>query len=198
MGPAERAAVDGAVGIDAMWKRRLAKLLAETPIASSLSEAVRPLVYLLEGVDADDLEAVIDEKRTEWRSLLYTEDGGFRLPLDYRLDFAVAIHLYTLADPPVFGVVNKAMFNPTRRTPTSAGISPELLACMPYSKFLDAALDALPAAYVFSGEVFRGVRWVYPCPERHDPKSHFVTGATVMWYEFKSTSREREVMSRPH
>ena len=29
MGPAERAAVDGAVGIDAMWKRRLAKLLAE-------------------------------------------------------------------------------------------------------------------------------------------------------------------------
>ncbi len=55
----------------------------------------------------------------------------------------------------MFSVVNEAMFNPARRKPGAAAaaattISPELQTCMPYIKFLDAALEALPPAYASS------------------------------------------------
>eukprot|EP00966_Prymnesium_polylepis_P051334 1187984-Prymnesium_polylepis.1 len=159
--PATQGAADGSVGVDSAWKRKLTKLLAETPLAPNLLEAATPLADLLPDNDLDDVEAAIDDKRAEWRELIYSEAGGFNLPRSYPLDYAVAIYLYTLADPPVFSVVNAAMFNPSRRKPGAAagtaGVSAELRACMPYIKFLDAALEALPPAYVFAGEVRRGV-----------------------------------------
>ena len=203
MDAANQGAADGSIGVDSLWKRKLNKLFAETPLAPHLLEAAAPLVDLLPEIDLDDLKAVIDDKRAEWRNLIYSEAGGFNLPHSYPLDYAVAIYLYTLAYPAVFSVVDAAMFNPSRRVVTgapagAAAISVELRACMRYIKFLDAALEALPPAYVFVGEVRRGVQWVYPSPERHDPKSYFAPGATLMWYEFKSTSREQEVMTRAH
>ena len=148
MDPANQGVADGTIGVDSRWKSKLSKLLADTPLSPNLLEAATPLVDLLPEIDLDDLQAVIDDKRAEWREFLYSEAGGFNLPRSYPLDYAVAIYLYTLADPPVFSVVNAAMFNPARRTPgaTAAGatgISAELRACMPYIKFLDAALEAL-------------------------------------------------------
>ena len=193
MDNSNQGAADGSTGVDALWKRKLSGLLANEPLASSLLQAMAPLSTL--GIDQDDLCAVIEEKREEWAEMLVS---GFALPSSYPLDFAVAIYMYTLEDPPVYRTINKEMFNPSRRQPGRAGTSPELLACMPYIKFLDAALDALPAAYQFQGEVHRGVKWVYPSPERHDPRAHFTTGSKVMWYEFKSTSSEVAVMTRPH
>ena len=173
------AAADGTIGVDAIWKRRLTRALADTPLAQNALEAVAPLVDLLEGADLDDLEAVIDDKRAEWRDELYSDGGVFKLPRTYQLDFAIAIHLYTLADPAVHKVINKAMFNPTRRqsgggaaaAPGGAGgVSAELTKCLPFIRFLDAALEALPAAYLYRGRVRRGVQWCYPSPERHDPE----------------------------
>ena len=68
-------------------------------------------------------------------------EGRFRLPTSYPVDYAVAIHIYTLEDPRVYAVVNDAMFNPSRRKPgASSQISAELRACLPFIKFLDAAL----------------------------------------------------------
>ena len=192
---------DGAVGVDSVWKRKLGKLLAEAPLADSLLEAVWPLADLLHGEGMEDLIGIIEDKSAEWCDLIYSPDGGFNLPRTYRLDFAIAIYVYTLALPSVHSVINKVMFNPTRRTPGAAGaagVSDDLRACMPYIKFLDAALEALPPAYVFIGEVRRGVGWVYPSPDHHDPKRHFAVGGTIMWYEFKSTSKKQEVMTRPH
>ena len=195
-------AADGSIGVDSVWKRKLTRVLANTRLAPNLLEAVVSLVDLLPGFDLDDLEAVIEDKRAEWRELIYSEAGGFNLPRSYPLDYAVAIHLYTLAVPAIFSIVNAAMFNPSRRTLAAAAgaadISAELEACMPYIKFLDTALEALPPAYVFAGEVRRGVQWVYQSPDRHDPGRYFAIGAMVMWYEFKSTSREQEVMTRDH
>ena len=69
---------------------------------------------------------------------------------------------------------------------------------MPYIKFLDTALSRLPASFIFQGRVQRGVKWVYPSPDQHDPEVYFRVGAVVYWYEFKSSSTKREVMSRPH
>ena len=201
------AAADGTIGVDAIWKRRLTRALADTPLAQNALEAVAPLVDLLEGADLDDLEAVIDDKRAEWRDELYSDGGVFKLPRAYQLDFAIAIHLYTLADPAVHKVINKAMFNPTRRqsgggaaaAPGGAGgVSAELTKCLPFIKFLDAALEALPAAYLYRGRVRRGVQWCYPSPERHDPEGYFAAGKMVMWYEFKSTSTSMAVMTRGH
>ena len=192
---------DGAVGVDSVWKRKLGKLLAEAPLADSLLEALWPLADLLHGEGMEDLIGIIEDKSAEWCDLIYSPGGGFNLPRTYRLDFAIAIYLYTLARPSLYSVINKVMFNPARRTPGAAGaagVSDDLRACMPYIKFLDAALEALPPAYVFRGELRRGVRWVYPSPDNHDPKRHFAVGGTIMWYEFKSTSKKQEVLTRPH
>ena len=41
------------------------------------------------------------------------------------------------------------------------------------------------------------VKWVYPGPDNHDPERYFQKDATIYWYEFKSTSRKRELMSQP-
>ena len=191
---ADQGASDGSINIDPLWKRKLQKLLAETPIAASLLDAVRTLP----DVDQDDLEVIIDGQREAWGDNLHTPNGRFRLPPSYPLDYAIAIHVYTLEHPSVYGVVNRAMFNPERRKPgaSSGGISDELRSCMPYIKFLDAALAALPPAYVYRGEVRRGVQWVYPKPDSHDPKGYFAVGAKLCWYEFKSTSTEQEVCMR--
>ena len=92
-----QASADGCVGVDHAWRATVTKLLRETQLADSLEDALRPLFCLLDE-DADDSEvllAVIDGKREEWRAELY-DPQGFALPPSYRLDFAVAIHVYTL------------------------------------------------------------------------------------------------------
>ena len=89
------------------------------------------------------------------------------------------------------------MFARDRRGASGAG-SPDLLAVMPYARFLDEALQRLPASFHYKGDVERGVRWVYPSPDKHDPKRHFALNSLICWYEFKSTSTNSEVMTRPH
>ena len=114
--------------------------------------------------------------------------------------FALAIYVYTLDDPMIYSVINRVMFDPARGVKGAAhgnDLSPGLLACAPYIKLLDEALARLPAAFVFRGRVQRGVKWVYPRPDAHDPVRHFAPGAELTWYEFKSSSRKAEVMSQP-
>jgi hypothetical protein len=197
--PEDSGASDGAVGIDYGWMKKLGKGMKDTPLAASLIEALQGMRDLDGKVDVDLLEEIVKGKREEWKDFIYSPAAGFNLPASYWLDFAIAIYVYTLNDPAVYAVVNAEMFNTGRRTPGAiAGISDSLRACLPYIKFLDAALAALPNCYVFRGEVRRGTKWVYPSPTKHDPESHFPVGQTIMWYEFKSTSTQREVMMRDH
>ena len=190
---------DGAVGIDYGWYKTVEKAMKDTPLAPSLMEAIQGMRDLDGTVDVDLLEEIIKGKREEWEDFLYSAAGPFKLPASYRIDFAIAIYVYTLNDPAVYAVVNREMFNKARRNPGAfAGISASLRACLPFIKFLDAALEALPDCYVFQGEVRRGVKWVYSSPDEHDPASHFPQGLKIMWYEFKSTSTRQEVMTRKH
>ena len=122
MESADQGAADGTIGIDHVWKRKLERLLRDTPLPATLSESVQTLP----GVDMDDLQAVIEGKREEWEELVH---GAFGLPLSYSIDFAVAIYVYTLENPCVYRVVNRAMFNPLRRLPGAISISDELEAC---------------------------------------------------------------------
>ena len=36
---------DGAIGVDSIWKRKLGRLMAETPLATSLLETVRRMAF---------------------------------------------------------------------------------------------------------------------------------------------------------
>jgi len=63
---------------------------------------------------------------------------------------------------------------------------------------LEKTPKALSKEYIFTGEVRRGVMWVYPSPDNHNPNSHFAFGKTWIWREFRSTSKEQEVMTREH
>jgi hypothetical protein len=192
--------MDGTVGVDHVWLRRLQRALDETECPASLDDALRPLwTSFPDEIDAGDLQAAVDGQRELWRDLLYSAAGGFDLHQSYLLDWAVAIYVYTLGDPKVFRVVNREMFNSDRCKPgMTGGVSDGLRACLPYICFLINALEALPASYVFKGTVLRGVKHVYPSPDNHDPVGHFSVGKRLAWYEFKSTSKEPEVMTREH
>ena len=189
---------EGEIGVDHAWKARLERALKETVCPASLLDALRPLAERFPGeIDAEILKAVVDGQRKLWRNVLYSATGGFDLPPSYKLDWAVAIYVYTLNDPKVFKVINREMFSPERRK-SGGGVSDGLRACLPYIRFLTDALKALPARYVFKGQVRRGVKHAFPSPEDHDPERHFRIGSFLMWYEFKSTSKNPEVMTREY
>ena len=255
---------DGQVRADHAWARRLRRAIADEPLAGSLIAACASLASV--GIDIDLLEEIFRRQERDWRRQRKLE--GLGLP-DSFMNFALAIYVYTLEDPAVYTVVNRAMYNPERRGAQGvlpgADLSPELQACLPYIRFLDTALERLPEAFIFRGRVHRGVRspphrarthprlieytrnrpplppprmtecsplrmtewvstrlkgprtlgttpptlrltpaarraqvkWVYPGPDNHDPERYFRRDATIYWYEFKSTSRKRELMSQP-
>jgi hypothetical protein len=183
MNAEEQGAADGQVRSDHAWSRRLRLLLESTVLQPTL---VRALLHLSPtiAVDMDLLLEVVEEQAKEWRLSKHMERLG--LPEDF-LQFALAIYVYTLEDPAIYKIVNKAMFEPSRRVkgapsgPSGSDLSNELSACAPYIKFLDEALRRLPARFRFRGRVQRGVKWVYPSPDNHDPESYFRPGAILTW-----------------
>jgi hypothetical protein len=190
----------GMIGIDFGWKKILEDALKRTPLATSLIEAIRSMSDL---VDVGVLEDIVKEKRKEWEEQDFK--GDCNLPASYELDFAIAIHVYTLGEPAVHAAVNEAMFDKGRRQAGAiSGISVSLRACLPYIKYLDTALEKLPDCYSFQGEVRRGVKTVFPSVDNHDPKSHFPEGKKLMWYQFMSSSGAKsetdiqKVMQRKH
>jgi len=180
-------------GVDHRWRNALAKMFKQTPLPKSLKEAIQGLSAV--GVDVEELEGVLKGKAMEWRSSKHLKKIG--LPDDYSMDMALAIYTYTLQTPNVYSPLNAAMFSKDRRG-ADGTTSPALLAVMPYAKFLDTALERLPPSFAFEGDVERGVRWVFPSPDHHDPAKHFPKDGFICWYEFKSTSTNTEVMTRDH
>eukprot|EP00300_Choanocystis_sp_HF-7_P016121 c19301_g2_i1.p2 GENE.c19301_g2_i1~~c19301_g2_i1.p2 ORF type:complete len:159 (+),score=24.50 c19301_g2_i1:669-1145(+) len=76
------------------------------------------------------------------------------------------------------------------RAGTNNQLSDGLRACLPYIKFLDTALVQLGEQFQHRGPCYRGVKWVYPNLQNHDPVRHFPRGKEFFWYEFKSSSRD--------
>ena len=148
---------DGQVRADHAWARRLRRAIADEPLAGSLIAACASLASV--GIDIDLLEEIFRRQERDWRRQRKLE--GLGLP-DSFMNFALAIYVYTLEDPAVYTVVNRAMYNPARRSAHGVlpgpDLSPELQACLPYIRFLDTALERLPEAFIFRGRVHRGVR----------------------------------------
>uniref|UniRef100_A0A0G4HXZ8 NAD(P)(+)--arginine ADP-ribosyltransferase n=1 Tax=Chromera velia CCMP2878 TaxID=1169474 RepID=A0A0G4HXZ8_9ALVE len=184
--------------IDYVWAERLRSLIEDTPLKSSLAEAVATLEHL--GLDMGMLRSAIKGKGREWKAsgILYMSvaSGGFGLPATFPLDFAVAIYIYTFGYPAVSTAVNRTMTLKEERSEAGREIGEQLQNALPYIKFLECALEALPDEYRYSGEVRRGVKWVFPSTQVHDPHSHFPKGSSMMWYDFKSTAKDPSVMTR--
>ena len=200
MDASEVGASHGETTIDHVWKRKLANAIRDTKPAASVKEAVEPLA-IFDEIDMEDVLAAIDGQSEVWQQELYDPKAGFNLPPSYPVGRAVAIYLYTRNYPPIYAVINRELWNPDRRVAGAdgaRGINPRLAACLPFIRYLIDACKSLPAAYVYRGKVRRGVKYVYPSLEHHDPEAHFRAGKTLVWFEFKSTSKRQEVMTRPH
>ena len=134
--PEDSGVSEGDVGIDYGWKKTLEKTMKDMLFASSLTEVIQGLRDLDGKVDVDLLEEIIKGKHEDWEDFLYSAAGDFKLPASYRIDFAIAICVYTLNDPAVYAVVNREMFNQARRNPGAfSGISESIEGCLTYIKF---------------------------------------------------------------
>ena len=147
---------DGQVRVDHAWARRLRRAIADAPLSGSLIAACASLASV--GIDMDLLDEIFRRQERDWRRQRKLESLG--LP-DSFMNFALAIYVYTLEEPAVYKVVNRAMYNNARHVHGALpgqDLSPELQACLPYIRFLDTALERLPEAFIFRGRVHRGVR----------------------------------------
>ena len=179
------------VGDDAALVHRLRKELRSVPLEDTVLEAIE-MMAVEHDLDMEELAFAVEVRIPELRATLVREG----IEGVYRLDFALAIYLYTINAPKLYEIINSAS-HATDRDSGPGGLSPRLRACLPYIKFLDAALAALPAKYLHTGRVNRGIKWAFPSPETHDPERHFPIGKRFFWYEFKSAARDFQVMYQP-
>lgn len=186
----ERGELSGEIGSDRAWMFRLKRELKSTPLANSLLESLQPLATL--GVDMEMLTFVLEDTRSELQMKMET----LGISAQYNVDFALSIHSYTLEDPSIYSIINGEMHSPDRDK-GAGGVSDRLRACLPYIKYLDTALENLPSQFHFSGRCLRGIKWVFPNEDDHDPEQYFHAGKKVTFYEFKSTSRKMELMYEP-
>ena len=145
--PARRAGEEGGEhGADAAFVFRLRKAMRTAALVPSAMAALAPLAAAA-GIDMEMVEFIVETRKPVLGATLAREG----VP-EYRLDFAVAIYLYTLDDPKFHEVINGAMHAPDRDS-GPGGLSELLHACMPFIKFLDTALESLPAKFRFAGKV---------------------------------------------
>ncbi len=159
------------------WLFLFTKALNETPIAISLKEAMKGLEKV--GIDLEELEFVLENERDNMAAKLRSKG------LDaINIDHALAIYSYTLETPSIYKAINSAMFSPHRKS-ADGKLGDTFLACLPFIKYLDFSLLSLPKELHFQGKVYRGVKFAFPTPEKHNPEEYFYVGRTFHWFEFK-------------
>jgi hypothetical protein len=83
------------------------------------------------------------------------------LDLDtFLISFGMSIYAYTLENPSLYRIVNGQMFDP-KRSEGPGGVSAGLHACLPYIKYLEESLKALPEELRFAGRCYRGGLWAW-------------------------------------
>ena len=179
------------------WLSALCGFLGAVPLPATFPDAVA----CLEGVGVD--VAAVRARVAAWLAL----PAANRHASDWRRDgvafspeYAGAIHAYTLPDPAVHTMLNGLLHDTAHRAggPADGGISPALRTCLPFIKFLEAALEAAVRAWgAYQGSCYRGEKWAFPSPQQHDPEAHFFDGREFSWCEFKSSSMTFDTMYQP-
>ncbi len=167
------------------WSFQLSKLLDETKLTETVHESIVGLQAV--GIDVEELKFILNQARKNMEAKLKLK--GFEIvPTDH----ALAIYIYTIEKPSVYAAINSIMFSADR---SMHGMPcAKLISCMSFIKFLDHALLSLPMQLRFNGRVYRGVKWVFPSTEKHDPENYFFQGRTMQFFEFKSSSKSHATM----
>ncbi|CAJ1331755.1 unnamed protein product, partial [Effrenium voratum] len=177
-----------AAGIDFDWFLDLTRLFERTKMPTDIWQATAGLKEL--GVDVDELAEILDAKRKRWEKDRFLQDQ--ELP-EYFMDFALALHTYTLKSPSVYSKISRLLNDPDRRKDVK---SPKMRAAMTFVKFMDVALGALPEKFLFqpAGEavLYRGVKGFV----HEDLEGTFEAGTEICWYTFKSMTSDKELMRK--
>ena len=149
----------GDVGADIAWAAVLRRMMKAEPVAACLVDAVRSLDGLPTGdggtLDAELLIEIVEGQKDNMLDILRHEGWEGIV----RVDFALAIWLYTLDMPSVYKAINSAMFSMLRRN-ASGEVHAHLKQAMAFIKFLDFALKSLPKSFHYKGRCFRGASCV--------------------------------------
>lgn len=176
------------------WNARLAALHAKQPLLS-LKDALLPTFPLLrrklqdqyKDYTDDDFFTIIDEVIARMRILL----SQLGLIDTYEVEMAAAINIFTKESPAWYWIMSEA-FNDVKMR----GQSPDVSACLPYSKFLLNALEHLPSEFLEKGSSVRGVTWVFPSPLHHDPEKHFPIGTVMENNAWKSATTDTSMVQQ--
>ena len=185
----------GAHGTDP-WLFKLRELLAAEPEPVELEQALVPLAAV--GVDVAAVCRAVARHASAPRTAWHPNDWRYSHP-EFPAKYALAMHVYTLADPNVHKPLGVAMHTNARAT-GPGGVSPAFRAVLPFAKLLDVGLEEAAIVWgCFVGQVFRGVKYAFPRPTaaEHDPEGHFTPGRVLHFFEFNSSATSFDVMYEP-
>lgn len=172
------------------WYRAITKALMEIAEPQTLEAALLSMLPLFEkrGWTADDVFAHAQECVQEMQAKLPKMQDGTEINVQH----AACIRSYTDGDLAPYREMSGALHDGTRLV--DGEVSETVKLVLPFLKLLNVALEGLPASYHYEGQVFRGVKWAFPCLENHNPRQYFHTGRKLWWYEPKSMSWDPKVM----
>eukprot|EP00300_Choanocystis_sp_HF-7_P036459 c52306_g1_i1.p1 GENE.c52306_g1_i1~~c52306_g1_i1.p1 ORF type:complete len:683 (+),score=148.08 c52306_g1_i1:38-2050(+) len=191
------------------WTKKLKQALKEEAVPSDLLDALKTIRFDLVTPQANSLSDTSPVSRIEmgplrdpirsgsvlltrgsWQTLIEThkpEINKISGDASVRAEDAMAIRLYTIADPEIHHELTRVM---------SSCKLPELKPWLPYAKFLSNALEALPAQYKFSGTCYRGLKTVFPNETVHNLAFMYPDGKRFCWHPFTSTSCDESTMTQ--
>eukprot|EP01048_Picozoa_sp_COSAG05_P000121 COSAG05_NODE_3_length_51333_cov_129.132080_21_plen_1016_part_00 len=185
-------------GDDHGWSREFQRLLEAEPVPATLVAALVPLDgagLLMLPKDVASVSRALEAKRPHMLQMLEAEGVA-----DYRLDFALALWLYTtdeaVAKPPVYRFLNAEL----RAFASSGVVTGRLRACLPLVKFFEAAMHGAPQRYCYQGKCHRGVKlaWgvqgVTNVAADHNPAAWYPRGCEFGWGTFDSASTKFDTM----
>eukprot|EP01043_Picozoa_sp_COSAG02_P049529 COSAG02_NODE_4982_length_4751_cov_8.305245_2_plen_1387_part_01 len=176
---------------DVAWSAAITTAVQNEPCPETVLDALRsmaavPTVINLH-IDIGVVQGLIESKRSGMRDKL----RQLGCPPEFAVEDALTIWIYTLEQPAVYRAVNRAL---RARLDASGQMSEAVKACLPFIKRLDWALDQAPTQFQYTGRCFRGDKWVWLSPQQHDPAGFFEHGFEFSWHEFKSASREMDIV----
>lgn len=172
---------------DLGWHVTLIQLLAETPLPRHLGEALDALRLPRNSrqrltVKLESFRSVELQQRKEQAA----DELGCEAALSYPDDFALAIYVYSLEDPvAVYKILNRDSLNNTQgRAGYMHKASSQVYRVLPLTRYLMAALRALPAEFRYAGDCYRFMKYRY-----NDAQfARFAPGKLISKYAFLSTA----------
>lgn len=182
------------------WARNVMVELRLTPSVKTFDDAIAPMRQEWpEEFDMPRSNAYMEMFELELgdkfeKLAIKHNEPAFR---NYPRKFAKALYGYSLEKNQhgvsLYKISSTALFEKATRSTKSAKVKAVLV----FYKFLIGACNALPDCLRCYTRCHRGVKWVFPSPDDHNPESYFHEGRELLWFEFKSSTRAFSLMGKP-